>query len=877
MIGKTYAHYEITEKIGAGGMGEVFKARDTRLGRDVALKFLPESFAADTERLQRFEREAKLLAALNHPNIAAIYGIEQSEDARFLVLELVPGEDLSQRLNRGPVAVDEALAAALQIAEALEAAHEQGVVHRDLKPGNVVVTPGGTVKVLDFGLAKALEADGSASSGLSHSPTILASSPTVQGVILGTAGYMSPEQARGKAVDRRADIWAFGCVLLEMLTGRQTFGGETVSDTLASVLKSEPEWNSLPKDTPRAVTRLLRRCLDKDPRKRLRDIGEARIALERSINGVEEEVAAAAPVGARASWRGRAAWLAASVVVAAVVGTTAWTLKPDPPEPPLRKFSLAVERGDEGGPRHPVISPDGSSVAYAQGGRLWLQELDELQPRELAEAENADMPFWSPDGAYIGYLSDGKLWKVSVNGGTSVKICDPHPSFTGGRGATWGSDGNIVYSYGSSGLYEVTDQGGDPHLFHDINPDTDGDFHEPSFLPGGRGVLYIAHRVNGSPDTIELLADGERKVLVQVDGQRLWHPTYARSGHVIYRRSGANAGVWAAPFSLSSLDVTGEPFMIAAEGSYPSSSSDGTLVYLRGAGDSEVLLRWVDKNGELGDSLGFPAQNYAEQTFSPDGKRLAVVASDGDEVDIWLHDLERGTRTRFTFDEGPQVSPAWSPDGKRIYYHDISSDTIYVRATDGTGEPVAVARGRGPAVSSDGKHLAYHVQGGKSQEDIWYLPLEDGGRPTQFLATPAREGYVSISPDGNFIAYESNESGDYEVYIKRFPGGEGKWQVSIDGGDYPMWGKSGRSLFYSQNDCDVVRVQVETEPNLALGTPQTVVDCSEFRLMGRGLRTYAVMGDGERYLMLQMMRPDLNTIDIGITVVESWASEFAAR
>jgi serine/threonine-protein kinase len=877
MIGKSFAHYEITEHVGAGGMGDVYKARDTRLGRDVALKFLPESFAADAERLQRFEREAKLLAALNHPNIAAIYGIEQADGARFLVLELVPGEDLAERISHSPVPVDDALSMALQVAEALEAAHEQGVVHRDLKPGNIVVTPDSSVKVLDFGLAKALETDRE-NSGLSHSPTLLASSPTVQGVILGTAGYMSPEQARGRAVDRRADIWAFGGVLMEMLTGRQTFSGETVSDTLACVLKTDPDWDSLPEDTPPAILRLLRRCLEKDPRQRLRDIGEARIIIERVIQGELDDPAAAAPLqagGSRGSGRGRMAWLAASVVVAAVVGTTAWTLKPDPPEPPLRKFSLAVERDDKNGPDDPVISPDGSSVAYTVGGRLWVQELDELKPREISVEGDADMPFWSPDGAFIGYLSNGNLWKVPVSGGTSVKLCDPQPSFTGGRGASWGNDGRIIYSYGSSGLYEVTDQGGDPRIFLDLDLEKYGDFHEPHILPGGRGVLYVAHRKNGSPDTIELYANGKQTLIVQVDGQRLWHPRYSPSGHIVYRRAGANGGIWAVPFSLSRLEVTGEAFLVAADGVDPSVAGDGTLVYLRGESDVEHVMKWVGRDGELSDSVSVAMREYAEPALSPDGTRLAVTESDGDEVDVWVHDLSRRTRTRFTFDEGAQVQATWSPDGKEIYYCDTGKDSILVRAADGTGIARSVARGRAPDVSDDGNYLAFHVQGGVSQEDIWYLELDGASDPQPFLVTPARELGVSVSPDGRYIAYMSNESGNWEIFVKRFPGGEGKWQVSTEGGTAPLWGTDGRTLYYRQGGCDIFEVELETDPNLVLGTPRKVVDCSDLQLTSLIFRCYTVSHDGSQFLMTQALRPDLNTIDIGITVVENWAREFS--
>ena len=877
MIGKTFAHYEITAHIGSGGMGDVYKARDTKLDRDVALKFLPETFAADAERLQRFEREAKLLAALNHPNIAAIYGTEHDGGSRFLVLELVPGADLSERIGHGPLPVDDALAMSLQVTEALEAAHDQGVVHRDLKPGNIVVNPDGKVKVLDFGLAKALETDRD-NSGLSHSPTMLASSPTVQGVILGTAGYMSPEQARGKVVDRRADIWAFGCVLLEMLTGRQTFAGETVSDALASVLKTDPEWDGLPADTPPAIERLLRRCLDKDPRQRLRDIGEARIILERVIRGEVEETAAVEHVQATSSGRGRIAWLAASVVVAAVVGTTAWTLKPESPEAPLRKFSLAVERTEEGGPDDPAISPDGRVIAYTVGGSLFVQELDELKPRELEVEGDADMLFWAPDGEHIGYLSQGKLWKVPVSGGSSVKICDPKENFAGGRGAVWGSDGRIIFTQANDkGMWVVSDQGGDPREFFALDAEKAGDYHEPSLLPGDKGIIYVVHRKDGSPDTIALLADGETKTLVQVEGQRLWYPKYSKSGYIVYRRSGSNKGVWAVPFSLSKLDVTGEPFLVAADGADPSVALDETLVYLRGEGDRAHVMRFVGRDGSEGDSVGIPVLEYAEPAFSPDGRLLAVSEYDGEEVDIWVHDITRGTKTRFTFEDGEQMQPAWSADGKYIYYSNAPSDSIFVRAADGTGAARAVVEGVSPVVSRDGRYLAYHTFETNTSADIWYLELKDDAQPQQLVATQAREGAVSISPDGRYFSYQSDESGSDEIYVKRFPSGEGKWQVSNDGGLWPQWSRDGTKVYYRHGACDIVEVPVETESGLVLGVPRKIVDCSDLKLTSLAYRCYAESPDGLQILMLQSVTQDYSNIDVGITVVENWAAEFVSK
>ena len=872
MIGKTLAHYDVTELIGAGGMGEVYRARDTKLGRDVALKILPESFAADAERLSRFEREAKLLAGLNHSNIAAIYGIEQADSQRFLVLELVEGVDLAKRLSEGPLIVEDALAVAFQISEALEAAHEQGVVHRDLKPANVIVSPNGTVKVLDFGLAKALEAEGSAST-LSHSPTVLASSPTVQGVILGTAAYMSPEQARGKVVDRRADIWAFGVVLFELLTARQLFSGETVSDMLASVIKTEPEWDSLPKDTPQAIVNLLKRCLDKDARTRLRDIGEARVIIDKVLRGEIKDEAAVGAEAAPASTASRIGWIAAMVLFAAVAAAGAWMFKPGAPEPPLRKFKLPVESKEGLRPFDPVISPDGSKVAYILEGQLFVHELNELDPRRIAVERGAHTPCWSPDGEFICYISVDNIWKVPSGGGASVKICEPTAGFTSGRGVTWSHDDRIIYAQGNGAVFEVSANGGDPRILVELLED-EADIHEPSLLPGDKGLLFVSHRKNDSPDKIEVVAGDDRKLLLHIEGVRLGKPIYSRSGHVVFMRSGTNAGVWAVPFSLSSLAVTGEPFPVAAEAGDVSVSSDGTLVYLRGASGQQLQLLWVGRDGVFSDPITEVTPSYLDPTLSPDGKRMAVCEWDGTQIDIWIHDLERKTRTRFTFSEANQLAPEWTADGLNLMYYDVRTDTIAIRKADGTGSPTKLTKGREPSLSPDGKYIVYHMQGGATQEDVWYLELGGQSEAKPLLNTQAREYHARISRDGKYVAYASNESGLYDIYITRFPTGEGKWQVSTKGGDRPRWGRDGKTLYYQEANGNLMEVSVSLDPSPKLGMPTTVVDCVQLGLVAGFGREYEVDIDGSRFLWTKSAAPTKGLIDVGITVVENWAKEF---
>jgi len=662
----TLLHYRLVEKLGAGGMGVVWRAVDTTLDREVAIKVLPEAFALDAERLARFEREAKLLASLNHPNIATVHGLHESRDVRFLAMELVAGEDLAERLARGALPVDDAFGIAHQIAQALEAAHDSGVVHRDLKPANVRITPAGAVKVLDFGLAKAFAA-GSAerAASPSHSPTIT-SVGTLTGVILGTAAYMSPEQAKGKEVDRRADVWAFGVVLYEMLTGRRLFDGETISETLAAVLMKEIAWDALPADTPPRIRRLLRRCLQRDPQSRLRDAGDARLLIEEVLAGADrEEVRQRPRYGSAFLW-------AASVFAAVATGVALDRFVPRPvPARPLRKFELSVPDVERA-----RISPDGRRLTYVSSGKLWVRDLDRLEARPLEGTEGAGVFFWSPDAAWVAYLADGKLWKVPAGGGKPTMICDlPGPEgFFGRAGGVWERDGTILFTTDRTGLLRVSAQGGDPKSVLEPQPDEETAFHGVNALPDGRGVVFVVHRTGeGRPkwDTLAAYAAGKntKKILLQVEGQWLMGPVYSSTGHLLYRREPDNPGIWALPFSPSELEVTGEPFLVAPNGKYPSVAEDGTLVYISGGGEREVQPAWVDRGGKLLGTIGEPQRvNRWSLALSPDQGRVALTLGDGDESDVWVYDAIRGTRARLTSTRDA-TNPAWSPDGKRIIYH----------------------------------------------------------------------------------------------------------------------------------------------------------------------------------------------------------------
>ncbi|NNE42878.1 MAG: serine/threonine-protein kinase [Gemmatimonadetes bacterium] len=893
MVGKQLSHYDIQSKLGEGGMGEVYQASDTKLRRQVAIKVLPAAFAEDAERMARFQREAQVLASLNHPHIAQIFGLEEDAGVHALVLELVEGPTLGDRIKTGRMPLEEILKIAQQVAQALEAAHEQGVIHRDLKPDNVKLTSGGEVKVLDFGLAKAMESSADSDLGMTQSPTM---SPAITGamtganVILGTAGYMSPEQARGQAVDKRADIWSFGVVVYEMLTGRTLFLGDTVSDTLAAVLRLDPDWDALPPGTPGKLKRLLKRCLERDPDQRLRDIGDARIALQEMIAGDLEEpevVVAAASGGTKRSTLFAA--VGAAAVLAAVVGFfTAQGLQPPPAEPQLLKFRIPVSdllTSLSDGGTTAAISPDGTRIVYTHDDHLWLRDLADLEPRQLPGTEGGTAPFWSPDGEWIGYGNQTRLYKVRIPGGTPQPLCEVDHSFNPAAGGAWLPDGRIVFTDGSSPLFSVSSQGGDPDTLLHLTPDLDADFHNVSPLPDGRGLLFVLHRVDGTFDRIDLLtADGDRRPLVDMPGEQLVFPQWSPSGHIVFSRKPTNPGIWAVPFDLASLEVTGEPFLAVPDAGHPSVSLNGTMVLAQGSFLESNELAWMSRSGVSLGRIGRAEDRALFFRLSPTGDRVAV-RSRGEDQDLYLLDVDRQTQTRLTAtDDGREDWPAWTSDGRWLYYQlseNFPQVTIWRKAADGSGSAQEIGPGGWFGLSPDDRTLAYSLgQDGTSSNDwdIWYVHLDENGiptgDPTLFLDTPSVTIYPQLSPDGRYVAYMSEETGQNEIYLKPFPTGPGKWQVSVDGGHWPRWSADGKTLYFAR-DQDIVAVSVELDP-VRLGAPEVLFRRPDMigTLPFGWPDGFDVTADGERFLI--GVRPEGQEIseDRGLVVVQNWFAEF---
>ena len=878
--GARLSSYRLVEKLGEGGMGVVWRAVDETLDREVAVKILPDLFANDPERLARFEREAKVLASLNHPGIATIHGLHASGGVRFLVMELVPGTDLAKRLEEGPLPRAEALAIGAKIAEALEAAHDHGVIHRDLKPANIQVTPDGGVKILDFGLAKAFDTQASAAgASVSLSPTLTTPASTNIGVILGTASYMSPEQAKGKPVDRRTDIWALGCILYEMLAGRRPFQGEGVSEVLAAVIMAPIAFEELPANLPRRVDQLVRRCLERDPKRRLRDAGEARIALEDAIAGKPEDQVAATPTVEAPASRAKLFLFAALAAIAASIATglVFRGLTPLPHDPPLRRFEIAAKGPfkSEWVSRLVGLSPDGKTMAYIDGGKLLLRPLASLEPTVVATPVLPSMIFWSSDSSQLGFAADGKLWKVPASGGPVTTIADLRRPLTGGASGSWCPDGSIIVTTGDAGIFRVPVGGGDLKEIVPAPKGTD-DVHEPTCLPDG-SILYVPHTQGGRPDSLWILADGKSRELLRVEpDQDIWSPVYSPAGFILYHRHPANIGIWALPFSLPKRRATGEPFLVVPNGELPSVSRDGTLAYVKSSGSRQTQAIWVDRTGKTLGKIGPPQDQWPFPELSPDGRFMAIAAREGNVEDIWVHDVERGTRTRLSASNVMFSTAAWAPDGKSIAYVEGQSPpfAIKIAEADGNGVPREIAQGWSPSFIDGGRRLLYSEFKSNPDWDLAEKPI-DGNGAARSIKTPGMQAWPKLSPDGRYVAYMSDESGKDEIYVRRHPEGEGKWQVSVGGGDWPRWSAAGDHLYYVRAET-VMEVDVTTGPDIRLGTPREVFTrhALGWSLVLGFPPGYDVSPKGDRFVVIETAG---GPIDLGnIIVVENWAQQFKA-
>ncbi|HWT46541.1 MAG TPA: protein kinase, partial [Vicinamibacterales bacterium] len=871
--GTRLGSYEVVSLVGSGGMGEVYNARDLKLNRTVAIKVLPAAFVLDAERLARFEREAQTLASLNHAHIAQIYGVIEQPPA--LVMEYVDGEDLAQRLARGPFPMDEALTIARQIADALQAAHDRGIVHRDLKPANIKMTASGAVKVLDFGLAKAMDgADGNATADLANSPT-LTSPPFRQsvgaasseiGVILGTAAYMSPEQARGQPVDRRTDMWAFGCVLFEMLTGQRLFGGASVSDVIAAVLKDAPAFAGLPADTPPPVRRLLRRCLEKDPARRLDSMAAARLEIEDALNRTETTGAEVPAVAVR---RVRAAvWGAGLVLVSAAAIASVWLIGGRAPaSPPERTLRLTIDSGAGRALNAPLVpgfafSRNGRTMVFASDpegtrtGRLFVRRLDEFEAKPLDGTDGATDPFLSPDGRWIGYFARGKLWKISIGGGGAVALADIGEE----RGGAWGPDDVILYSPDPNPggrIMKVPAAGGAPTPLGDMPP---GHVTQrwPQFLPGG-GVIYTTSTTVDDFENACLVAvpsTGVPPKVVQCGGY-FWR--YVSSGHVLFVH---NSTLFAERFDPSTFTITGPPVPVVSNmrGTAVSGAAqfavadDGTLAYLEQEGEDPLRpVQIVDRQGVSTTLQGVPP-GWVSLTFSPDGKRLATYSKSQEQGGIWVYDIDRGSSMRLTRGTITDMAPIWSPDGSRIVFASGRGgppNLFWVPADGSSGPQRLTTR---PTVqipsswSPDGRQIAF-MQQSKNGFDIWMLPVEmsangiRAGSATPWLATDANEGMPAFSPDGKYLSYASSETGTPQVYVRPVYG-QARYQVSSDGASWSTWSLHSRELLFGTIDGRVMSVTYTIDTTgLHLSRPRPWGTAG---YMARGLDAwFALAPDGE--------------------------------
>ena len=889
LVGRQIGAYKITSLLGAGGMGEVYRACDVKLRREVAIKVLPASLVHDPERSQRFKREARLLAALNHPHIGAIYDFEEAGGISALVLELVEGQTLAERVGVGPIAVNDALALARQIAEALEAAHEKGIIHRDLKPANIKITPHGVVKVLDFGLAKAFIGDGSGA-GLSRLPTVTAAG-TREGLILGTPGYMSPEQARGRAVDKRTDIWAFGCVLYEMLTGRAPFCGDTVSDVIAAILEREPDWRALPGETPTAVRRLLRRSLEKEPERRLRDVGDARIELDESV-AHEPPSPLSAGVPARHRAREYLGWAAAVLLL--LIAGGAWLRQQSAGTPaslPVVRTTIMLpgdQRLASGDSAYPLaVSLDGTKLAYVaeheRQTQLYVRDLNALEPRAIPGTAGAVHPFFSPDGQWVGFFASGTLQKVAVTGGAPLRICTVPGVIVG---ASWGPDNTIVWAVRGSGLFKI---GAADVTLQPLTGSSPAAW--PEILPDGRTVLFTTADIGlgGSAIATIPLGGGAKRIVARMSSSRLEGPAVLGTGGIIQEARfvpdgllvyGQSPGVVrAVPFDLKSLTPTGSPVSLvgsverARNGGavYFAVSRTGLLVYAS-SGDRHQLV-WVDRNG-VETRVSTDRAAFRFPRLSPDGRRIAVAVNDETRrSDIWIYDAEHGKKTRLTT-EGHNLTPVWTPSGASITFSDGGLVDVH---SDGSGRrevllpreriPAYLATGTSPYATSwspDGRNLLFQAD----EADLWILPREGGGVPLPLLVRGFNDYGAQFSPDGRWVAFTSDESGQPEVYVARYPDLANKVTISTAGGVCARWSRNGHELFYREGDA-LMAVAVDMSGGVLRAEKPRRLFSGQYSGAGRDLQ-FDVAPDARRFVMVKS--DDASTLR-QLTVVQNWSEE----
>jgi serine/threonine-protein kinase len=902
--GARLGRYEIVSLLGSGGMGEVYKGRDPQLGRDVAIKVLPPAFSADPDRLTRFEQEARAAAALNHPNIVAVYDVGHHDASPYIVSELLDGETLRERLSDGALPVRKALESAIRIARGLSAAHERGIVHRDLKPENVFLTTDGLVKILDFGLAKLTQAE-PALSLASSLPTI--SPQTNPGVVLGTVGYMSPEQVRGLAADHRSDIFAFGVILYEMLSGRRAFRGETAMDTMTAILKEDPP--DLPiaeRQIPPALERIVDRCMEKNPASRFKSADDLAFALEAfSAHSDRREMPASATTSPRRLKL--MIGIVSLAATAALAAYAAWTLKPAAQSLPLARFTIALPAGDRfsnTGVHVVALSPDGRHLVYTANLRLYLRSMDQLDATPIKGTDGASAgaagrnPFFSPDGRWIGFWQDGQLKKVSIDGGPPVVLCAAENPF----GASWTTDNTILYGQGLqgiAGIWRVSAEGGKPEQLVKLEPDKVAE--GPQLLPGGRAILFtLVGRADraAAQIVVQSLDTGVRRVVLDPGADARYLPT----GHLVYAIEGTIFGV---PFDPTTLAVTGSAVPLVDDiaqqnvTAHFSIASQGALVYVPrdavgGPPQARRTLAWIDRQGREFPIKAVPPRSYLYPRLSPDGTRVALEVREPPNGDIWLWDLARETLTRLTLGSMFDQYAVWTPEGQVIFassdYGGPSAPRSLMRmASDGTGTieqlaPATVAQFPS-TVTPDGSALIFRTEtpppklGATPGTDLLLLPLKGDRHPRPLLQTPYDELNAEVSPDGHWLAYQSNESGRDEIYVRPFPNVDaGRRQVSTAGGVQPLWSRSGKELFYVSNEV-VMRVPVTLASTLALGIPEKLFATASFALRGGGLgRMYDVSLDGQRFLVIkESTAADQSPPSARIVLVQNWFEELKAR